>query len=143
MAVLDASFLVKLIINESCTKSALRELRSMAARAEKLHIPCIALAEVLNAVWRHTRLTRELSPEEARRAMQRLKRLQQVLVLHNVDEFADEALDEALNYGITFYDALYVALAERTGNTLYTYDARLAEKLKDMKPEVKIIVPNC
>ena len=143
MAVLDASFLVKLIINENCTKSALRELRSMAARAEKLHVPCIALAEVLNAVWKHTHLTRELSSEEAHRAVQRLQRIQQVLVLHSVEELADEALDKALNYGITFYDALYVALAERIGHTLYTYDAKLADKLKDKEPEVKIVVPRC
>ncbi len=140
---LDASFLVKLLVNEECTKSALRELRSMATMAEELHAPCIALAEVLGAVWKHTHLARDLDPEEAHRAMQRLQRLQQVLILHNVEDLADEALDKALGHGVIFYEALYVALAERTGQPLYTYDIKLADKLKDKDTGVRIIVPGC
>ena len=44
---------------------------------------------------------------------------------------------------MTFYDALYVALAERTGQPLYTYDTKLAGKLKYKDTRVKIVVPDC
>lgn len=115
----------------------------LAARAEELHAPCVALAEVLNAVWKHARLLRDLDLEEARRALRRLQRLQQVLVLHGVEELAGEALDKALRYGITFYEALYVALAEQLGQTLYTFDTKLAGRLRNVDAGAKVVVPHC
>ena len=44
-----------------------------------------------------------------------------------------------LRDNVTFYDALYVALAEEAGAPLLTLDARLA-KAKGLRTEVELIV---
>lgn len=143
MAVLDALFPVKLVVGEECIGSVLRELCT-AARAEELHAPCAVLAEVLNALWKHVRLLRDLDPGKARRALWRLQRLQQVLVLHGVEELAGEALDKALRYGIAFHDALYVALAEQLGQTLYTLSTpSLREGSGGRRCWARVVVPRC
>jgi len=118
-------------------------LRVFASRAEELHAPCIALAEVLNAVWKHVHLLRDLDTAEARRALRRLRMLRQVIVLHGVEELGERALDMALGYGVTLYDALYIALAEQLGQPFYTFDARLAEKLRDAGTGIQVVVPSC
>ena len=45
-------------------------------------------------------------------------------------ELLDEALDVAAGYRITVYDALFVALALKTGAGLASFDQRLEEALE-------------
>jgi predicted nucleic acid-binding protein len=143
MAVLDASFLVKLVIREECSEAAVGVFERLASKGEDLHVPCITVAEVLNAVWKHVSLLKDLDAEDARRALQRLRRLSRVLEVHRVEEFAEEALEYALEFNITFYDATYVALAVRLRQDLYTFDERLASRLRGANLPVDIIIPEC
>ena len=91
---------------------------------------------------KHVILLHDLDPSEARRALQRLQRLREVLVLHNVEELADEALEEALRHRVTFYDALYIVLAKQLNTPLYTYNSKLTSKLRDKNTGTRIL-PNC
>lgn len=49
---------------------------------------------------------------------------------------AAEALLTARTLGLSFYDALYVAVAEAEGCALLTADTRLAERVRERKPFV-------
>jgi len=108
-----------------------------------LHASCIAVAEVLNGVWKHVHLVRDLDADGAVRALRRLGRLVRVLKLHDVWEAAREALEYALNLGVTFYDAAYVALAVKPGQDFYTFDMKLASKLSKAGLPVRIVTPDC
>jgi len=142
VAVLDASFIVKLVIREPCSGSALAALEEMAGRGEELHAPCIAAAEVANALWRHARLLRDVPVEAARRGLGRLERLLRLVELHPAaGELLGDALRLALEEGVTVYDALYLALAARLRQPLYTYDEKLAEAARGAG--VETVVPGC
>ena len=43
------------------------------------------------------------------------------------------ASENAFNYGITIYDAVYIALAEKLGYEFITADGKLYEKIKDLE----------
>lgn len=139
MAVLDASFLAKIILREPSSEKARRVFRELVAHGEELRVPCIALAELHNVIWKHYLLLRELGREEAEKAAARAERLWRLLRSYSVVEISGEALRLALNTGITFYDALYAGLARRFNEPLYTYDTGLAEKLREAG--IQAIVP--
>jgi len=140
MAVLDASFIVKLLLREECSGGALAALSELASRGEELHAPCTAEAEALNAVWKHLSLLRDIDEARATAALTRLEKLRRILHLHPVHDDAAAAMEIAARLGITIYDALYVALARRLGEPLYTYDRKLAEKAGNL---VQVVEPAC
>jgi len=139
--VLDASLIAKLVLDEPGS----REARALAARladeAEELRAPCIALAEAANAVWKHHAVHREITREEYREAMARLRELWSLIESRAVEELLPRAAEIAAETHVTLYDALYAALAEETGETLYTFDKRLANALKDTAVPVKLLEP--
>ncbi|GAA3433850.1 type II toxin-antitoxin system VapC family toxin [Kutzneria kofuensis] len=98
-----------------------RELRKRIA-ASTCHVPHLADAEV-GSVLRRQELAGDLSADECLTALHSLKHL-----VDNrypaIGPLADAAWQ--LRGAITFYDALYVALAANLGVPLVTMDARLS-----------------
>jgi predicted nucleic acid-binding protein len=116
--VLDASALVLVTSAKTDEASALR------ARLATLrgHAPHLVDAEVANVLRRHE-FAGLLSPDESVRAV----RAAHVLVAHRYPHVG--ALSEfawTLRHNLSFYDALYVALAAALGVPLLTADARLS-----------------
>ena len=118
MIILDASAVVELVVEPATTTRALRgRLRS----DPDAQAPHLVDAEVANALRRKL-LSGELDLARAVRAIRRLKLMG--LVRWQQTQLLDRAL--ALRNQLTAYDAIYVAMAEVTGATLLTRDARLA-----------------
>jgi predicted nucleic acid-binding protein len=120
--VLDASALVFATSAKTDDASAFR------ARLTTLrgHAPHLIDAEVGNVLRRHEHAGR-LSPEETAQAM----RAARVLVTHRYPHIG--ALGElawTLRHNLSFYDALYVALAARLDAPLITADSRLSRAPK-------------
>jgi len=116
--VLDASATVELIVEPRAATGA---LRARLQADPDIHVPHLVDAEVTNALRRKL-LAGQLDTLRARRAVRRLTvmrlvRWQQTPLLGRV---------LALRHQLTAYDAIYVAMAEVTGATLVTRDARLA-----------------
>ena len=144
MAVLDASFIVKLVVNEECSEEALKLYQKFTVAAEELHIPCIAFSEVVNAIWKHYVLLKDLDRSEAEESLKLLQELSKVLIIHDVAPLLREAFDIAAALRVSVYDSIYLALARKLRQPLYTFDKTLREKVKGVKElESLVIVPRC
>lgn len=116
--VIDASALVLALAGKT---KATGELRARLPGMHR-HAPYLIDAEVGNVLRRHERAAL-LSSREAYTAL----RAARALVDHRYPH--DGALAErawALRGNLSFYDALYVALADRLGVVLLTGDTRLS-----------------
>ncbi len=126
MIVLDASFLVKLILEENGSDKARELVRSWAGSGEPLATIDLALPEALNAVWKHCRKIGDLDREKACEAMEDLLKIWSSLKIYSSEEFAEEAFKLAVEENITVYDSLYIQLARSTRSGLATFDDKLA-----------------
>ena len=118
MIVLDASVAVDLLIKPAAET---RELRARIRAAGIVYAPHLMDAEVTNTLRRHL-LRGQIDQVSARRAVRRHAGMQVRWRPHRA--LLGRAL--ALRDQLTAYDAIYVAMAEATGATLLTRDARLA-----------------
>jgi predicted nucleic acid-binding protein len=129
--VVDASVLVEYLGGMKHAEAAGEAI----GRERWVWAPALIDAEVGNALRRLTRMKR-LSAGRASTALDQLffMPLQRV-PLGALTERAWELRDN-----VTFYDGLYVAVAEELKAPLLTFDARLA-KAKGLKTEVELIAP--
>lgn len=118
MAVLDASVLVEYLAGGARATPARARI---LAHAGALWAPHLVDAEV-GHVLRRAAASGELSPSAARAALVDLAELPLRRAAHV--GLLDRAW--ALRANVSFYDGLYVALAERLDEPLLTLDARLA-----------------
>jgi predicted nucleic acid-binding protein len=118
MAVLDASAVVEYLLDGEHAASVRRRIQ---ANAGQLGAPHLLDAEV-GHVLRRSIGTGRLSEDDAHAALGDLADLPIIRVSHV--GLLDRAW--ALRENVNFYDALYVALAERLDESLVTLDARLA-----------------
>ena len=118
MPVVDASVLVDyLVVGERSERTRFRLLRG----DEPLWAPHLVDAEV-GHVLRRAVLTGELRPGRGQAALEDLADMP----LGRAGHRALLGRAWALRTNVGFYDALYVALAERLGMPLVTLDARLS-----------------
>ncbi len=139
MVVLDASFLVKLVIREPLSNKALATFRKLVREDMNIRVPEIALSEVLNAIWKHNVLLKDISYEETMKAIKRLRRLWRLIQVYNLEEFLDKIMEIAVRERITVYDSFYIVLALVHEDSLYTFDKKMAEKASGLG--VKVFVP--
>lgn len=124
--VVDASVLVKWFLYQQEADRdralALRELH--VSGRSTLHIPQLALLEVLNAI----RFSPKAREEEGKLALEALHdlHLEAIPVESGLMRKANAI---AWAYKTTVYDALYVALAEQVGYPLITADETMIKKL--------------
>jgi predicted nucleic acid-binding protein len=116
--ILDASVVVDLLIKPP---PEIAQLRARLARQRTGHVPQLLDAEVTQAL-RRLLLGGRLAPLAARRALRDLA----VMRLRRWPHRALLGRALALRDQLSAYDAIYVAMAEATGATLLTRDARLA-----------------
>jgi len=125
--VVDASVLAKWFLQEKEDDRdraiALRDLH-ISGRS-KIHIPQLALLEVLNAI----RFSPKADEEDGATALETLQDLHLEVRATDPDVLR-KANAIAWAYKTTIYDALYVALAEQVGYPLITADEVMVKKLK-------------
>jgi len=130
--VLDASVLVKIVVEEPGSAEARRIVREALARESIISAPDIALAEALNALWKHRVLIQDLDEEGFRGAVKDLLILWNRVAVHRSDKLAPRAAEIAVERRVTVYDALYLALAESTNSILLTFDEELKRLARSM-----------
>jgi len=132
--VVDASVLVKLFVPEDGSESASALLAD--TRFVRRVVPDLAKVECANVIWKLAK--REiLSSDFARQSVADLNLLP--LEVWPAEELVQSALDLALAHGITVYDAMYVALANRLDCPLVTADAALLRKVNGSRSRVYLL----
>lgn len=131
MNVVDASVLVEFLAGGEHRDAA----EDAIGRERWVWAPALVDAEVGSALRRQTR-AKEINARKAGVALDDLldMRLQRIPLAALVDRAWQ------LRDNVTFYDGLYVALAEELDSPLLTLDARLA-KVKGLRTEVELVGP--
>jgi predicted nucleic acid-binding protein len=131
LSVVDASVLVEYLTVGENVEAA----RAAIGRERWVWAPALIDAEVGNALRRLVR-SKELGPRKATAALDDFLDMRIQRVPHR--SLVDRAWQ--LRDNVTFYDALYVALAEALGAPLLTRDARLA-RAPGIRTEVELVGP--
>lgn len=120
--VVDASVAIKWFLPEIHSAAALRLLQG----EHTLLAPDLLWAEAGNILWKRRRRG-ELTDDEAVEILRSLRRLP--LQIHSSEELAETAWHIASGRDRSFYDSLYMALAEHRGCPMVTADSKLFNSL--------------
>ena len=123
--ILDSNILIKLVMGERGSKRARATITNLLKKGYTLYTVDIALAEGLNAIWKHANIHKDLRPEETNPAMDDLTKIYDGLGILTTRELKEETTEIALAQNITIYDSLYVAATQKLNGTLYTADQKL------------------
>lgn len=130
MKVLDASVLVEYLTDGEHGEASRRQIR---AKPGWLWAPHLVDAEVGHALRAEVRAG-EISARKARQVLTDMMELRLQRVSHHL--LADRAWE--LRENVSFYDGLYVALAEALEAPLLTLDSRLA-RAPGVKAEIELV----
>lgn len=126
-AVIDASVALKWVFNdEEAIEAATAMLQHIERGDLQAHVPDLFAYEVSNALWAAVRQGR-LTLEESAEALQAFRVLQ--FTWHSLYAVWDNAFTLAAQYERSFYDSVYVALAQHLQVPLFTGDRRLYNAL--------------
>jgi predicted nucleic acid-binding protein len=128
-AVVDASVACKWILpsaDEPYSKHALELLDRYALKEIQILVPDLFWAEIGNVLWKAVR-THRITIEDARIGLQKVTGCN----FPTVPSFSllTRAFEIASTFGRSFYDCLYVALAESSDAQLITADEKLVNAL--------------
>ncbi len=120
--VVDASVAIKWLLAEPGADRAI----GLIAAGHELYAPDLLISEIGNVMWKRSR-SGVIGESAAQTLMSEFQRIR----LHRVDsrDLAGQALALACRHERSFYDGLYLALAEAIDGTLVTADARFAHAL--------------
>ena len=135
--VLDASAGVKLVLPEEHS-IVVRSMvwQTTAPKHEFVIVPDLFYMECANVLWKKVR-HEAYPPEFAHIGFSRLISFGFPTTPSSI--LAPRTLDIACRYGISAYDACYVALSEQEEVPLLTADARLAEVLRDAPFDILVL----
>ncbi len=122
MIIIDANALVKLVINEEGSLKAEKEVAKAIENGEVLASPEIALAEALNAAWKHFSLTKDISRKELGDSTQKLLFMWNRITKLETQNLGQKAIEIAAESHLNAYDSLYVAACKSNNAPLLTFD---------------------
>lgn len=99
---MDASFLVKLVLEEKGSDRARDLAHSWAKSGEALVTIDLALPEALNAIWKHSLRIGDLDRDEAVDSVRDLLKIWTTLRVYSSREVAEEAFKLALEEDIQY-----------------------------------------
>ncbi|MCL7387040.1 MAG: type II toxin-antitoxin system VapC family toxin [Thaumarchaeota archaeon] len=123
--ILDASFIVKLFVEEPGSELAENYLDELLRSGEEATTVDIALAECLNALWKHAKIVKDLEEKDLREAVSDLLSFWSHLEIISTRDLASEATRLSLEDEVPIYDALYIAAAIKRRTGLATFDEKL------------------
>ena len=119
---IDASILVKLVVNEEYSQNALRLISDPTAT---LYAPGIIYNEVGSVLYKMTRRS-IMDRSYAVQAYENLLKLPiEISSIDNDWNVLPDILEMALRLELHFYDCLYIHAAKKTGSTLVSSDQKL------------------
>jgi predicted nucleic acid-binding protein len=127
---MDASVIVKMYLNEpegAAIQALLDDYLAGTARFT-VAVPDLLYVECANVLWKSS-VRGRYDIADAAGDLTDLREME--LPTTSTADLVDVAVQLAAQYGISAYDACYVALAARDGATLVTADGKLLARLAD------------
>ena len=137
MIILDANALVKLVIKEESSLKAEKEIEKAIENGEVLASPEIALAEALNAVWKHFSLVKDINRTELNDSTEKLLFIWNRITKLETQTLAQKAIGIAAENHLNAYDSLYVAACKSNNAPLLTFDSDIIKRAGDL--DVKLL----
>lgn len=135
----DASFVLKLVLDEADSEQAQALWAAWLAEGATLIAPCHLAFEVTSVIRNHV-YRREISAEAGQLAFEAF--LAQEIELQHPAGLEVRAWELAAQFNRpTAYDASYLALAESAGCELWTADGRLIKAVAGALPWVRSLHP--
>ena len=125
MYVLDASVVVKWFVEEEGKEIALSIRDKFWRREIDIVVPDLLLYEISNAL----RYNPNLNEQDVKNAVDSIINMG-IRILIPSGEILKKAIDMSFLYGISLYDAYYVALADELKIPFITADKKLFDKVK-------------
>ncbi|MCL4380927.1 type II toxin-antitoxin system VapC family toxin [Candidatus Marsarchaeota archaeon] len=127
MIILDASAVVKLIIDESGSDFVRKTIGLEAKKGEPIYAPDIALGEAINIIWKYSNL-RSQKNVDPYKTLADLMLIWDKISVADTEALASVAMKIAVENKITIYDALYTSLSKLNNAQLLTFDKYLKNK---------------
>jgi len=112
----DTSSLAKVVLLEE-------EWESVPLTTDTATLDYYSIVEVSSSVWKAV-LQERIGEGDAKKKIEALKMLAGALTIFKAEDYLERGFEIALKEKITVYDAIYIALAEDKGATLFTSDRR-------------------
>nr|WP_321985819.1 type II toxin-antitoxin system VapC family toxin [uncultured Lichenicoccus sp.] len=128
--VIDASVAIKWVVEEPGTGAAL------ALRRYRLSAPDLLIAECANILWKKVR-RQEISPDQASLAGQLLEHAAVELI--PMRRLLEPAFRLAVQMDHPAYDCIYLALAQSSGCSFVTADARFCARARSHVPPDQVL----
>ncbi|MBD1933344.1 MULTISPECIES: type II toxin-antitoxin system VapC family toxin [Cyanophyceae] len=133
--VVDASVCIKQFVPDPLSTKAQQLFAHLANPLQEIYIPDLFYIESANTLWRYVRAG-QLTATQVQANLATLKALSLRVV--STAELMEEAVNIAIAYGISAYDASYVALSHRVSSPLLTLDQRLVNTLATAPYDVRL-----
>jgi predicted nucleic acid-binding protein len=133
--VVDASVCIKQFLPDPLSAKAQQLFAHLANPLREIYIPDLFYIESANALWKYVRAG-QLTATQVQANLATLKALSLRVV--STAELMEEAVTIAIAYGISAYDASYVALSQRVTAPLLTLDQRLVNTLATAPYDVRL-----
>jgi predicted nucleic acid-binding protein len=135
--VVDASVVIKLFIVEESSEKATQLFLQLEEDPEsRFYVPELVYAECANILWKYARRY-NYPVENARQDLIDLRAL--ALQSIPIRDLLLPTIDLALQYGISAYDACYLALAQELKVPLVTADNRLVKRVQGSNLPIHIL----
>ena len=125
--VADASVVVKWFVEEEYSDKALDLRDDYVDRVTEIASTELLSFEVLNSL----RYNPELGEQDMKECAAALEKYS-LWLFPLSGTLAEKSIEKALRYGLTIYDASYMALGELKGATVYTADKKFLKKVKGL-----------
>lgn len=126
--VIDASVAVKWFSLEPHRRQAIKVLQGLERKKYEVTAPELLLYEIINALWKG----KKLEIQSIKKAINDLSETE--IRLQQLDKFlAYQAAEFMVKYNLTFYDAVYGALAFLLKIPLISANPKHHQKIKEIK----------
>jgi predicted nucleic acid-binding protein len=132
--VVDASLGIKQFIPDPLSSKVVDLFARLSYPETEIYVPDLFYIESANILWKYVRAGR-YAVALAQGNLSSLRALPLRVV--STAELMEEAVNIGLNYGITAYDACYVALSQQVSAPLLTLDERLVRAVAAASYDVR------
>jgi predicted nucleic acid-binding protein len=133
MITLDASALVKLVVEEDKSEVARSVYKKELTMRERILVPYLVLPESLNTIWKYHTLKKQLSDEKFESTLDDLLSIFNKLEKVQESSIAKLASEIAHAHRLPAYDSVYVAISRLNNAPLLTFDEPVAKRARELE----------